>query len=219
TNWKKHSLISSNPEKENITILALNPPDVNTTPAPPLPRKPPDKSSTPVSTPKPPDKIVPLFVTPSPKPHPQHEFFIVELPNFPIDLFDPGGTLTCIDNPNTTLERQIAFVVKLQAWFSTFLNPCFVVFDSDGDERRSRSLATISGNFYRTVPLLVPWDRGKMVFSSFLFSVANLPPAIVSFPARGAASGWPWVSWNSMKMTASVTISAAKHAREEDTPR
>ncbi|MCI50104.1 hypothetical protein A2U01_0071348, partial [Trifolium medium] len=39
--WKQNSIIA---EKENITNLALKSPDVNTTPAPPLPQKPPDIS-------------------------------------------------------------------------------------------------------------------------------------------------------------------------------
>jgi hypothetical protein len=87
-------------------------------------------------------------------------------------------------------------------------------FDPGGD--KSSPAANYGGNHSIFSLLLLPWDRGKMVFSSFLFPVANLAPAMVSFPVRGAASGWPWVPWSSMKMTASVATTSAKHVKEEE---
>jgi hypothetical protein len=57
-------------------------------------------------------------------------------------------------------------------------------FDPGGD--KSSLAANYGGNHSIFSLLLLPWDRGKMVFSSFLFPVANLAPAMVSFPARGA---------------------------------
>ncbi|MCI11947.1 hypothetical protein A2U01_0033050, partial [Trifolium medium] len=59
----------------------------------------------------------------------QHRFFILQLLDFPINLFDPGGTTTAFDfNPRD--------------WFAEFLNPYFVVFDPGGDEYRFRSSPT-----------------------------------------------------------------------------
>ncbi|MCH96145.1 hypothetical protein A2U01_0017128, partial [Trifolium medium] len=107
-------------------------------------------------------------------------------------ILDPGGN-----------ERRVRPLAAI-------LGNGVCVFDPGGDERNFGSPALILiNNHGAQSPLQVPWDRGKLGVSKSLFSVKCIfiqwVSAIVAFPARGAASGWPWVPWSSMKMTASVT--------------
>ncbi|CAJ2644148.1 unnamed protein product [Trifolium pratense] len=80
------------------------------------------------------------------------------------------------------------------------------VFDPGGNERNCGSPALNSINNHGIQsPLQAPWDRGKLGVSKSLSSIKHVflnclfsfTPAVVSFPARGATSGWPWVPWSS----------------------
>jgi hypothetical protein len=124
--------------------------------------------------------------------------------------FDPGGNIFV----SYSVSRRCLQIRNFQS-FAMIFSPAVEVFDAN---HRSLSPATKSHDNTILLSLLcLPYDRGKMVFSSFLFPMENLAPAMVLLPVQGAASGWPWVPWSSMKMTASVTTTSVKHVREEDT--
>ncbi|GAU40039.1 hypothetical protein TSUD_258320 [Trifolium subterraneum] len=211
-NWKKHTLIASNPDKENKFVL--DPAAISNTAADLVEEQkrhvsePLKNSLTSTSMPSTEKKVV-LTVVVAETPQ-QHTFFIFQLYDFPIDLFNPGGTTT-------------TSVCDPHDWFSKFLNPCYVVFDPGGDEYRFRSSPTSNlGNFYSTTLLQMPWDRGKLsvyepLFAAFVRKIRSITSlAIVLFLARGAASGLPWVPWSSKNADECTLIVAVRHVKGED---
>jgi hypothetical protein len=135
-----------------------------------------------------PQKFFAVTSTPSPEKTVASTVDVAAPPPRHLFIFDSGGD-----------EHRIPF---LKAKFGNDI----CVFDPGVDDRIFGSPSLISINNHGTQsPLQVPWDRGKLGASKPLFSgkrffincLFSFTPAAVLFPARGAASGWPWVPWSS----------------------
>jgi hypothetical protein len=101
----------------------------------------------------------------------QHPFFIFQLPDFPIELLDPGGSTTAfflnpqdfvVFDPGGDEHR----VCSLKAKFGNDV----YVFDPGGDDRIFGSPVLISINHDTPSLLQIPWDRGKTIVYDFVIS-------------------------------------------------
>jgi hypothetical protein len=139
----------------------------------------------------------------------QHPFFIFQLPDFPIELLDPGGSTTAFSlNPQD-------FVVfdpggdehRVRSLKAKFGNDVYV-FDPGGDDRFFGSPVLISINNHDTPSLLqIPWDRGKSIVYDFVISFklfnwftpvrSNTPPVTI-FDSGGDMSGTSAISGGSL---------------------